>query len=136
MLETVAKFIDRPRVRLSFIVVGIPLTLLLSPVLFAGFVGGIMDLKNEFPFFVIACCGIAGIAAAWVRVLSGSSRLRQSPVLCWLVACGLVLGVLLAAWLAVGLGFSSGNPVPWMYALAVVIGLLLLAGTIISPTAA
>jgi hypothetical protein len=61
--------------------------------------------------------------------------LRQLPVLRWSVSCGLALGIVIAAWLAFGLGFSSGNLVPWVYMAAAVIGLLLFAGTVFIPAA-
>ena len=135
MFEVIATFIDRPAVRISLVVAGVPLTLVLSPILLAGFAGA-LDLRNEFPFFVIACCGLAAIAAAWVRVLLGIARLRQTPVIRWLVAFGLALGVTLATLLAVGLGFGTGNPVPYVYMLAAVIGALLLVGTVCSQSQA
>jgi len=114
--------------------VGLLLTLVFAPALVAGFAAA-ADLKNEFPFFAAACCGFAGIVSAWARVLLGRQCLRRAPALRGSICCGLLLGTVLAVWLAVGSGFKSGNPVSLAYLYAAIAGVLLLMSTVWVPHA-
>src|SRR5258708_14718520 len=128
MLRAWAAAMSNPMVRAGLVLLGVPLTLVLG--FFAVLGTSAMLAESNFPAGVLGVGGLIGIAGAWMRLVVPGHKLRASPGLLWGTAFGLVVGMVIAAWMTFWLLYDLRTVLPWLAACAFVIGVFLLGATV------
>jgi hypothetical protein len=138
MLRHAADLLERRTVRGFVIAVGVVATVFLFPTtVFVAVIGfwAILDwsaLSDDtyLQYAYIGPGGLAGIVAAWTRVIVNGSKLKEKRLLRVAIIGGLFLGTSVAAYLAIPLVGDPLFPAFWVYVLSACAGFFLLASTI------
>jgi hypothetical protein len=137
MAQTVAMAMDTRGVRIVLAIVGVIVTIVLGPAVFAAYAsldavvhGQIDDISELMSGGIAGLGGVIGLIGAWCRLAFSTARLRASREL-WAVTCAaLAIGVLAAV--TVFFVHSAGpyNPAAWWFLALAVFGVLLLVATL------
>jgi hypothetical protein len=91
------------------------------------------DTPDRFHFLgwsVVGTGGLIGIAGAWMLLLIPRRMRQENPLLKWVTAVALLIGVGVAASVLAGTVSDPENPVVWLMAPALIIGVFLLGATL------
>jgi hypothetical protein len=132
MLHAWATSLNDRWVRVGLIFVGIPLTLVLGAFSVIG-ITTVVDTSSypgQIGEIAMSVGGLIGLTAGWFRFAMSSERLKSSSGRYWAVVAGLIVGNIVAGWMAVGLFDGLRIILPWFAAIALVVGVYLLGATV------